>query len=92
MPLIDVSMPSLVFMRYMRAAARVLTDAGKFMLAVGFSSMHKMVRPSGASLLTCLMWEESLFKPMFDKKNHNFEQISIFTKKYIFGLKKGFLQ
>ena len=44
-------------MRYMRAAARVLTDVGKFTLAVGLSSMHKMVQPSGASLLTCLMWQ-----------------------------------
>ena len=54
--LMDVLMPSLVFMRYMRAAARVLTDAGKFTLAAGLGSMHKMVQPSGASFLTCLMW------------------------------------
>ena len=29
---------------------------GKFTLAAGLSSMHKMVQPSGVSLLTCLMW------------------------------------
>ena len=39
----NVSMPSSVFMRYTMAAARVLTDVGKFMLAVGLSSMHKIV-------------------------------------------------